>query len=426
MLKLTRFQSLVIFGTTVTFVVHPNEMKKIVSRRGNDFRSHCNEEDSDSNKPIFAKPLVYVIGSAGLDYITQIPFYPKPDEKIRATHLEIVGGGNAANTSTALSRLGVPVKLFTKIGDDNNSQVIINEMKKEINLDTNYILLGKKCLSPVTFVLVDRVTSTRTCVHHTKVDELTPDESKDLFKHSINSNEEKPFLLHSDSRQTIGAIAMAKLAVAQNIPVSIDIEKFRPNVENLIPLCSIIFTNQHFPRIFYDNSNMEHKSKSSDESITFNSLDEHEREGLFLGMKALLNQGKARVVISTLGSNGSVLMMRNNEDLLSSLNIDYDKSPIILDDLLSESLSTTIITDDEYTIIKCSAWPIDKQDIIDTTGAGDAFIGGFIAGVSYGLLPEDCLRLGTLVAAQKLKGVGSRSTLPDVTAINKLLLSLEQ
>jgi sugar/nucleoside kinase (ribokinase family) len=33
----------------------------------------------------------------------------------------------------------------------------------------------------------------------------------------------------------------------------------------------------------------------------------------------------------------------------------------------------------DYTVLRCSAWPVPGESIVDTTGAGDAFIGGFIA-----------------------------------------------
>lgn len=31
-----------------------------------------------------------------------------------------------------------------------------------------------------------------------------------------------------------------------------------------------------------------------------------------------------------------------------------------------------------YKVLRCSAWPLQRDEVIDTTGAGDAFIGGFL------------------------------------------------
>ena len=79
---------------------------------------------------------VLVYGAACLDYIISVDHFPQPDEKLRTNSLTICGGGNAGNTSTCLSRLGIPLKLVAKIGDDLNGQKILGDFQKEDNIDT--------------------------------------------------------------------------------------------------------------------------------------------------------------------------------------------------------------------------------------------------------------------------------------------------
>ncbi len=55
------------------------------------------------------------------------------------------------------------------------------------------------------------------------------------------------------------------------------------------------------------------------------------------------------------------------------------------------------------------ALPIDKSEIVDPTGAGDAFAGGFLAGYSKGKPIEECVRLGLERAREVLKKWGSWS-----------------
>lgn len=50
--------------------------------------------------------------------------------------------------------------------------------------------------------------------------------------------------------------------------------------------------------------------------------------------------------------------------------------------------------------------PIGKEEIVDTTGAGDAFAGGFFAGVIQGKDIEACVDLGQWLAAQSLRELG--------------------
>ena len=58
---------------------------------------------------------------------------------------------------------------------------------------------------------------------------------------------------------------------------------------------------------------------------------------------------------------------------------------------------------------KFPALPISEDEIVDPTGAGDAFAGGFLAGYSRGKPLEECVRLGLERAREVLKKEGSWS-----------------
>jgi len=55
------------------------------------------------------------------------------------------------------------------------------------------------------------------------------------------------------------------------------------------------------------------------------------------------------------------------------------------------------------------ALPISPEEIVDPTGAGDAFAGGFLAGYSRGESMETCIKLGLERAKEVLKKKGSWS-----------------
>ncbi len=57
----------------------------------------------------------------------------------------------------------------------------------------------------------------------------------------------------------------------------------------------------------------------------------------------------------------------------------------------------------------------------DTTGAGDAFHGGFIYGMLNGEELETCMKLGNAVAALKCRSLGSRAALPTVDELKEFL-----
>ncbi len=59
----------------------------------------------------------------------------------------------------------------------------------------------------------------------------------------------------------------------------------------------------------------------------------------------------------------------------------------------------------------------------DTTGAGDAFHGGFIYGMLNGEDLETCMKLGNAVAALKCRSLGGRAALPTVDELKDFLES---
>jgi sugar/nucleoside kinase (ribokinase family) len=56
------------------------------------------------------------------------------------------------------------------------------------------------------------------------------------------------------------------------------------------------------------------------------------------------------------------------------------------------------------------AFPIAR--LVDTTGAGDMFAAGFLAGLARGTDHVTCARLGALAAAEIIQHLGARPAVP--------------
>lgn len=62
-----------------------------------------------------------------------------------------------------------------------------------------------------------------------------------------------------------------------------------------------------------------------------------------------------------------------------------------------------------------------KVNVVDTTGAGDAFDAGFMAALGSGLGKKECLRWGVATASMKIQKRGARSGLPTLMGLREFL-----
>ena len=60
-------------------------------------------------------------------------------------------------------------------------------------------------------------------------------------------------------------------------------------------------------------------------------------------------------------------------------------------------------------------------DVIDTTGAGDAFHGAFALMLAEGHSSDQCARAAVIVAAEKCTRLGGRAGLPDRRRFDALM-----
>jgi sulfofructose kinase len=61
------------------------------------------------------------------------------------------------------------------------------------------------------------------------------------------------------------------------------------------------------------------------------------------------------------------------------------------------------------------------EDALDTTGAGDAYHGGFLFALLQGQAPSQCARFASAVAALNTRGLGGRSALPTRAEVDAFL-----
>lgn len=79
--------------------------------------------------------------------------------------------------------------------------------------------------------------------------------------------------------------------------------------------------------------------------------------------------------------------------------------------------SKGVVFFDGEEIQKIQAYEVDK--IVDTTGAGDTFNGGFAVGITKGLSIYDSIKLGNLAASLSIQKFGAQGGMPTVEEIKR-------
>ncbi len=94
------------------------------------------------------------IGSCAIDYFAIVPRLLGPDEKINADRLEIHAGGVTGNNLTQVARLGASAGWLGLIGDDESGRLITRAFKED-GLDISGVEIVKGEQSSLTWIPVD-------------------------------------------------------------------------------------------------------------------------------------------------------------------------------------------------------------------------------------------------------------------------------
>jgi len=160
-----------------------------------------------------------------------------------------------------------------------------------------------------------------------------------------------------DAHNVAASIAAARFAREAGIPTVLDIDTIYPGSEELLPLIDFLISSTSFPL----------KMTGEDDLRT--------------ALKKLKGMTGSLFVAATLGRDG----------VLAYFQDEYVHSPAF------------------------------KVDCRDTTGAGDAFHGGFMYGLLEGYSVEDTLRFANAVAGLKCRAIGARTSLPTLNEVNALV-----
>lgn len=279
------------------------------------------------------------IGSCTVDYFAIVPKLLGPEEKINANRMEIHAGGVTANNLTQVARLGASTGWLGLIGDDENGRIIQKAFTDD-EMDLSGIEIVKGEYSSLTWIPVDLAGERCIYMFPNVTGKISVFQVDNRFAPHIKSAKH----FHTEASQ----LPIAPVAQAMRIAKQGDVR--------------VIFDLDVSPS-FFSAANL-----GTQEELT-----------AALKFVDVLKPCKA-----------AAREMTGKED--------YDK---IADGLLKLGPSVVAITmgTDGCLIAtkqKKAHVPAFQVDVVDTTGAGDAFMGG----LSYGLLQGwDLERVGLFANA---------------------------
>ena len=222
------------------------------------------------------------LGEVVVDWVAEVPHFPKPDEKIDALSENYFSGGVTANYLVAISRLGVSCGFIGAVGDDSYGDFLIEDFKKE-KVDTSLTLKKKGRKTPVNFIFISKGEKTIIQSPHMQTTKV---EISDLNeKYIAESKVLHTTIIHPDVTEK--AIEIAK---KYDVRISIDLEsqiaqKGWNNLKNFLLQADILIPN-----------------KEGAKSITNCKTPQD-------AAKALIKKG-IPIVIITLGSRGALITTR--------------------------------------------------------------------------------------------------------------------
>ncbi|KAL1550096.1 ribokinase-like isoform X1 [Salvia divinorum] len=347
--------------------------------------------------PLSDDRIVVGCGSVTLDFLAAVATYPKPDDKTRSTSSKVQGGGNAGNALTCASRLGLQPRLISKVADDSQGKGILEELEAD-GVDSSFIVVSEGGNSPFTYIIVDDETKTRTCIHTPGYPPMIPD---DLTESKLLAAVDGARLVYFDGRLHDTALVIAQEATRRGIPILIDAERKREGLDDLLSLSSYAICSAKFPQ-----------SWTGAPSVT----------SALVSM--LIKLPNLKFVVVTLGEDGCIMLERSNENGLME-EVDVDELLVALkykND--SKTILPTCVASSEVKLhakgigtvggrlLLGTAEKIPPSELVDTTGAGDSFIGSILYALCTNMPPEKMLPFASQVAGINCRALGARTGLP--------------
>jgi ribokinase len=295
------------------------------------------------------KAKICVVGASNMDLISYVPRLPQIGETLLGSKFSMGFGGKGANQAVMAAKLGGDVAMITKLGEDTFGKDTLENFK-HFGIDTRGITFTTEAFSGVAPIAVDPA-GNNSIIVVSGANNLLSEVDIEAVRDVIKQSEILVCQLEISLEVTLAALRIAK-------------EEGVTTIFNPAP------AQPDLPIDMYQLSDIFCPNESETEILTGMPVETDEQAET--AARELIARGE-KTVILTLGERGSLLVTAEGCDLIPAIQVNP----------------------------------------VDTTGAGDAFVGSLAFFMSEGLDLEEAVTRANQVAAVSVQGLGTQTSFPD-------------
>lgn len=298
---------------------------------------------------------ILVVGSLNMDQVVRVPRVPRVSETLLSTgSLRLVPGGKGANQAVAMARLGGTVAMAGRVGTDLFGERLVQALRAD-HINTDLLVVDQQEASGTAFIF------------------LTIDGDNAIVVAS-GAN----MRVGQDQTQMQAILAALPQMQALVLQLEIPVETVKSLIAAGRQVGTMVVLNlapaQPLPREVLQQVSV--LVVNENEAALLSGQRVETREDAIVVAKVLHDYGIATVII-TLGSRGAIL-----------------------------------VTDDEAGHTQHFYQDAPRVQTVDTTAAGDCFVGAITVALCEGQPVEEALRFAVYASALKVTKFGAQSGLP--------------
>jgi ribokinase len=306
------------------------------------------------------RPIV-VVGSVNLDLVCSGKRIPVPGETLIGDKFQTFHGGKGANQAVAVGRLGYPVSMIAKVGDDDFGKRLRQGLR-DASVNVRAVATASGTASGVALITVDRKGQNSITVIPGANGMLLPQDLENCLPQLRSAG-----IILTQLETPIETVEyLCELAQRFHVPLMLDPAPARPLSRKILRQVTYLTPNEAETCALCGIPTRDLNLATARECAT-----------------ELLGKGSANVVIK-MGRRGAFLATSDG--------------------------------------LRCMV-PSFKVKVVDSTAAGDAFNGGLAVGLMRGMAVQGAVRFGAAVAGVSVTRAGAQPAMPSEQDVNKLMRS---